>query len=88
MAQNVVGFGVVYGNNLNYHLCGTLPTEPTIFTAEIKAVLSQIDTSERTKVDNIFRVPSFNSKISKKTTRKACHFTFRTQYSTMSKYHW
>ena len=51
-SQNGVGFGVVYGVNLENHIRGTLPTEATIFTAElqaIKAALSMIESSNKQK---------------------------------------
>ena len=37
-SQNSVGFGVVYGHDLGRCLRGTLPTETTIFAAELQAI--------------------------------------------------
>ena len=37
-SQDGVGFGVVYGNNLENYLPGAIPIETTIITAELQAI--------------------------------------------------
>ena len=37
-SQNGVGFGVVYGQNQDRHVRGTLPKETTVFAAEVQAI--------------------------------------------------
>ena len=47
-SQQRVGFGVVYGDNQEHHIRGTLPKEATVYTAElhaIKAALFMIEQS-------------------------------------------
>ena len=37
-SADAVGFGVVLGGNLSDHICGSLPPEASIFTAELQAI--------------------------------------------------